>query len=171
MSKKHIEKYPGLYAGCKAAGINYVNAYIRVRRGVSVADAIAAVVAFNARRNARRERKLSPAPTPPTAPRLFAWERPEWNAKARAEVHQRPVKPSMRHIRRIAEDTAPAHIQRVRTAYCDEFIRTGVLNPELGAKLREYATQARKNRNEVTYAKTSPAADTPDPAIVLGQST
>lgn len=41
---KHIEKYPGLYAGAKAAGINYMTALQRVHRGSTVEQALSTPV-------------------------------------------------------------------------------------------------------------------------------
>jgi hypothetical protein len=38
---RHFEKYPGLYAGAKAAGIVYATALQRVKNGMTVEQALA----------------------------------------------------------------------------------------------------------------------------------
>lgn len=48
---------------------------------------------------------------------------------------------------RIAEDTAPPSIRRLRTAYCDHFIKTGVLDEGMTVQLRKYADDCRTARS------------------------
>ena len=48
---------------------------------------------------------------------------------------------------------APGHINTLRTAYCDQFMKTGALDPEIAVKLRKYADEckaAKRNSRRVS---------------------
>lgn len=110
----------------------------------------AAIAAKHAQRLADNEAKL------------FAWERADWNKKARKErpavapvLDEVPRPKWMAPIARVApekreryipkaNDTSPAHIRRLRAAYCEGFVKTGALDETLGAQLREFASASRK---------------------------
>lgn len=154
---KHIEKYPGLYARCKAGRVGYQVMYLRCRSGMTVDEALAMPVA-----RCGRKPKI-PRSDPVLVPR-FIWDRSEWNAKAvteRKAVVRRPKKVRVRkqHIRRIIEsDTTPAYLRKIRAEFCNEFIKTGNLNSTLMAKLKGYADEVRRSNFNSARLAASPAA-------------
>lgn len=125
---KHKQKYPGLYERCKRARVGYQVMYMRCRAGMTVDEALALPVA----RPGRKPKIPRPLPEPV---RTFLWERPEWTAKAPA-IRRRRYTPR-------ADDTSPDRIRRLRAAYCDKFIKTGVLDDGMAAQLRTYADEQR----------------------------
>lgn len=64
----------------------------------------------------------------------------------------------------------PLHIKALRTAYCDQFIKTGVFDPEIAVKLRKYVDEckaAKVNPRRIftwrnQHGQTSPTAHTTD---------
>jgi hypothetical protein len=140
----HFEKYPGLYSGAKAAGINYMTALQRVRGGMTVEQALAIPAGTRKRKSwktqislTEREAKYLSAWT--NKSRLPIWERPaEWVATP-------PKPPKLLRPTRIVtlNDAAPAHIQRIRAALCDGFVKTGDLDEGLLAQLKGYAHECR----------------------------
>jgi hypothetical protein len=114
------EKYPGLYEGCKAAGISYATGYARVKRhGMSIADAIATPLKYVHGRRLARKRRESYIQFP---------------------------------------DTSPSHIRGIRAALCDEFVKTGNLNPEFLAKLKDYANEYRSAKSNSKRVQTEHAS-------------
>ncbi len=129
---KHAEKYPGLYEGAKAVGMQYVTALARVRKGMSVADALAMPV--------RRYGRIRPIP--------LTLRETMYTARFMDKIHRQVAEAlSPRVIRKRyimqANDTSPAHIRRLRAAYCDHFIKFGTLDEGMSKQLKDYAHECR----------------------------
>lgn len=160
---KHIQKYPGLYAGCKAAGVGYAVIYARVRKGMSVEAALAMPVA-----KCGRPRGVKHGPR---AKALLPWEQPGY---VRAYHKKRVLTPSVdltppialtnppvrkkAYVPRRAEDTSPRYIRRIREAFCAEFIKTGELNQVLMRQLEEYAHAMRAPKVDPARVSDEPTA-------------
>lgn len=135
---RHVEKYPGLYSGARKAGVNYMTALARVKKGCTVEQALSLET-----REYRRKRSLLVKPTP-----MMPWERPGYRTVG-------PVKARMRHPSNLV-DVAPRNIQELRAAYCNNFIKTGDFDPTMLAQLKVYAHACRtsqKNSQRVPTEK------------------
>lgn len=122
-----------------APGVSFACAYSRLTYGWDRARAVSVVPEPRAPRktyeermalyHAKREKVLAQE-------RKFAWERDGWNTKARLD---RIIRPKLARKNYYVPKTRPNKNHPLLAAYCDEFIRTGNLNAEITAKLREYA--------------------------------
>lgn len=169
---KHIEKYPGLYAGCKRLGVGYQVMYQRVRGGMTVEAALAIPVA-----KCGRKPGVKQGPRPRTyVTTVPPWKRPDWvrvpvkRREVRVPVEQRevrvpvevrmPVKrreePRKRYTPKKIEDTSPDHIRKLRARFCDEFIKTGELNQALMGQLKEYADECRTAKAHLARVSDEP---------------
>lgn len=127
-----MTKYPELRAALDAADnvVAYMTAYMRLNAGWSMERATTTPT--------RAPKVRLPVVThSKVARRTYQWERPEWK-----RIAERPT-PRKRYTPRLIEDTSPLRIRKLRAAYCDEFIKTGVLNDEIAAQLRKYADEKR----------------------------
>ena len=115
------EKYPGLYAGAKAARMNYVTAYQRVKGGMTVEQALSTPVKIRRGGGGRKAHTLQE--------RLAA-------AQHRAAVRRK------RYSKRLVPDSAPPRIRALRAEYCMKFMR-GEADQKVLAKLQEYANECR----------------------------
>lgn len=112
MSRK--EKYPGLYAGCKAAGVPYVTIYLRVKSGMSVEDALAMPIGKQG-----RKRGIEP-------------------------VALAPRKPSRVYRGRVAtEFPVPPAVKRWREQLVEDFMKRGSIDNGIVEKLRIWAKDQR----------------------------
>lgn len=123
-----------------APGVSYACAYTRLAYGWDRARAVSELPIKRAPRktynermaiyHAKREKVLARKQE-----RVFAWERAGWNTEARLDRVVKPKTPRKRYVPKIKPDKS----HPLLAAYCDEFIKTGNLNPEIAAKLRSYA--------------------------------
>lgn len=156
MFRDREPKYPGLAAAIRASGsgVAYMTAYQRLLRGYSWEKAINTPTHVKRVRPPKKRREIISVHELKS---LFAWERPAWNAKARAEralafapVGRNPLAPKRgRKIRKRyipkANDTSPDHIRKIRAEFCAEFVKTGNLNTTLMAKLKDYADECHRS--------------------------
>lgn len=140
---KHFQKYPGLFAGAKAAGIRYETALMRVRHGWSIERAISTPVGKQGRTKEQQAATMAAWTLPVAAP---PWERPGYasvipKAVIRRQAHE--VRKARGRYSPPVNDTSPPHIQKLRAAYCAQFIKFGTLDESIATKLREYAYECR----------------------------
>jgi hypothetical protein len=126
---KNAPKYPGLADAIKGTDIAYMTAYQRLNSGWSFERATT-VPTHRAKPKIRKPR--------PPRPLFVQDRRPIWERSA-----EWVRKPRKQYIPHTAEDTSPPHIGRLRAAFCNDFIRTGVINTELQTRLKEYADECR----------------------------
>lgn len=179
----------GLTTGNLAPGVSYACAYGRMRIGWDFARAIseppvkraprkspqqrldeyaarrAVIAAKHAKRKAEGEALL------------FAWDRADWNRKARVDRVRAPVldevprpkwmapiarperpKPKRKRHINSAEDTSPDHIRQLRAALCAEFIKTGNLNDDITKQLKDYADACKQSAQHARRVSAEPAA-------------
>lgn len=132
---KHKQKYPGLYAAAKANGISYITAYQRIRAGWSFERATTEPVHVP---------KIKPIPL--TVEQREIARTAAWLSNARQQIDETfgAPKKALTPVGVIRyPDKSSAYIRRIRAALCDEFIKTGNLNVELTAKLKDYADECR----------------------------
>ena len=146
---KHVEKYPGLYYGREGGpGMQYVTALNRVRKGMSVADALAMPVrryghirpipltvaqrqiAHTARLMDKIPRQVAEALNPPPP-----WERVGYKRAEPHVIRKQIIAPH--------NDTSPARIQKLRADYCAHFIKFGTLDEGMAKQLKGYAHECR----------------------------
>jgi len=161
---KHVEKYPGLYAACKRTRVKYFTALKRVRDGMSVADALAMPV--------RRYGRLHPIPLT-LAQREIAYTA-RWMDKTRKQLdealspsweranYRRAERKVRKQITASRDDTSPAHIRRLRAAYCEQFIRFGTLDKDMSKQLQDYAHECRSAKKHSQRVSNEPAAQCHD---------
>jgi hypothetical protein len=150
-----MSRYPELDVATRAEGISFACAYMRLEHGWDLARAISEPP------RKRGPRKIRPI-------RLTREQRATARLARRLERMQQKVDNvigSARPIRRRrrspthGEDTAPLYIQKIRAAFCAEFIRTGEINTELQNKLKEYADEQRSIREHSATVPAEPEAD------------
>jgi hypothetical protein len=118
------KKYPGLAAAAKANGVPYATAYQRVSNyGWS----------------------FERATTEPTYVAKAKISAPDLATPQHAE--RLPTSDGAGTGAEIKFDT-PVYIRKIRAALCDEFVKTGNLDPELLAKLKDYAYECRTAKND-----------------------
>jgi hypothetical protein len=142
---KHVQKFPGLYAGAKAAGISYTTAFLRVTKlGWSV------------------ERAISEPPRKKTSTRTLEDRRAYYAATREAREAKRQTRiAKRRNAHRVADDTSPPHIRVLRATLCNEFIKTGNINEAICAQLKDYANEHRSVKEHPTRVPDEPAVDGP----------
>lgn len=153
-----MSKYPELSKSKLGPGISYMCAYGRLERGWDFERAVNQPARKHRPSKTSEQRhaeyaakraKIKRANIVKVS-RLFMWERPEWNAKARIEFDQ-PKKRGRREgtSGHAPPSTAPLHIQKTLATYCAEFIKTGVLNSEVAAKLKDYADACKRSKRDL----------------------
>jgi hypothetical protein len=155
----HKEKYPGLYAGAKAANIGYMTALGRVRRGMTVEEALAKPVKHNIAYLQRITGLLVHRPAPEAgrvslgAGTLSVRQTSDAPWKEVAKVSSFVFQPKKKRGRPVghhfaaAPDNSPLLIQKLRAAFCNRFIATGELDGEMQNQLTAYALSVREKRN------------------------
>ena len=123
------QKYPGLYAGAKAAGMSYVTALQRVaKQGMTVEQALSTPVGMRTGRKPH-----SPQQRRATA-QLRASIKRERRAACRTERH--------------LPDHAPKYIQLARAEYCMKFMR-GEIDQKILTMLKDYANECRTTKKHL----------------------
>lgn len=169
---RHYQKYPGLYAGAKTHGVvSYQIAYIRVSKfGWSIERAISTPAG-----KCGRKPGVKQGPRPRT-PVVLAppWEKPGYVRVPvkRREVHKQIAKSPVIHKRGAApaNDTSPAHIRKLRAAFCDHFIKTGMLDASMTAQLTRYADECRAASKHLERVPAEPPPRDPVGAACAGDN-
>jgi len=147
------EKYPGLYAGAKANGIHYITALQRVRKGMSIEEAVTKPVRCYGGRSGNTK------PEGTTVTRLSKRAIKIAQGWVPGRKRGRPVKvPGPRKDRMAHVGNAPDHIRILREAYCAEFIKRGTLDPTLFAKLKVYADAHKQANRDLRRVPTEHSA-------------
>src|SRR6478736_2972682 len=123
------KRYPELLKADLRNGVSYACAYLRLGLGWPLARAVS---------EPPRKRK----PRLASARLIQDYIDEECARTARVMTHKRFTTPSVVH-RRVTEDKSPTRIRRIREAYCDHFIKTGILDESMAAQLRTYADDKR----------------------------
>jgi len=128
-----MSKHPQLRAEHLAEGVAYMTAYQRLERGWSFERAC-----NEPTRKKRRTRTIA-------------------ERKVFYQEHQaKRGRPSRGQA--VAGDTSPLYIRKIRAAYCDGFIKTGVLDEGMAAKLRAYADECRAAKENSKRVPAEPKA-------------
>jgi hypothetical protein len=106
-----------------APGVSYGCAYGRLNNGWSL------------------ERAISEPPRKASPRRTYTERMAFYAAKRAAKGPPAVRKPMKKYAPHAPKRPTPPRIQKILDAYCTEFIKTGVLNPEACAKLKEYADE------------------------------
>jgi hypothetical protein len=154
-----MSRFPELTKDKLSPGISYACAYLRLKLGWGIERAISEppkvraprltyeqrLEKYAAKRAARHAKLIAAGQA-----KLYAWERADWNRACKKAVVVAPQNgvrshPRIKQIRKHSiKSTSPARVQALVSAYCDQFIKTGELNPEIAAKLKEHADALRR---------------------------
>lgn len=176
---RHYQKYPGLYAGVKTHGVvSYQTAYIRVSKfGWSIERAISTPAGKPGRPRGVKQGPRPRTPVPTSLREIEAvyeahWKKslvPPWERqgyvpspvfKKRPVIHRRGAAP--------ANDTSPAHIRKLRAAFCDHFIKTGDIDQAMQAQLTRYANECRAASKHLERVPDEPTSRDPSGASRAG---
>lgn len=163
-----MSRYPQLDAarGTLAPGVSYACAYMRLEHGWSLERAISQPVHVPKPKPIKRAytRKVKLIPGNLRESAAYVWDRPGWNRTvAGCQAEKKAPVVRKRYVRH-AEDTSPAHIRRIRTAFCDQFIKFGTLDQGLMKQLKDYADERRAANKHLTRISDEHAASRHCPA-------
>jgi hypothetical protein len=126
------KRYPELSKADLRNGVSYACAYLRLGLGWPFARAVS-----------EPPRKIAPRLTPEQRREKYDAKR----ARAARMIHKRITTPRVIHQRTTRDAPTPARALLAR--YCDHFIKTGILDPDMARQLKDYADDKRASHDDL----------------------